>query len=57
MEVGGGTKMAMLVSDLIKLKKLLEQYIDLVDGDEQMRLNGEMVLEDLWGVLQGHSDK
>lgn len=57
MEVGGDTKMTMRISELIQLKKLLEKYIDLVDGDDQMRCNGEMVLEDLWGVLQHHSEK
>ena len=57
MEVGGDIKMTMRMSDLIKLKELLEQYIDLVDGNEQMRSNGEMVLEDLWGVLQRHQEK
>lgn len=49
--------MTMRISELIQLKKLLEKYIDLVDGDDQMRSNGEMVLEDLWGVLQRHSEK
>lgn len=48
---------SMKMSDLIKLQKLLEQYIDLVDGNEQMRSNGEMVLEDLWGIIQRHSNK